>query len=133
MNSLCSFLSFLSLSKRRNPRLFHILFIRHAESSNNVLAEEITRELGINPYGPNAGTQVLDEYDRRRLCDPHLSPLGEKQAKLLPIHPHLKDINITALAAEARVRVVTSPMKVRQRKTDAGEKDTAVCMWVIDF
>jgi hypothetical protein len=24
----------------------HLLFVRHAESSNNVLAEEITKELG---------------------------------------------------------------------------------------
>jgi hypothetical protein len=30
----------------KNPNIFHLLFIRHAESSNNVLAEKITQELG---------------------------------------------------------------------------------------
>jgi broad specificity phosphatase PhoE len=95
----------------KNPALMHLLFIRHAESSNNVLAEQITAELGINPYGPHAGADVMAEYDKRRLCDPHLSALGEAQASLLPKHPHLLDLHFDALSQAGRVRVITSPMK----------------------
>lgn len=65
----------------------------------------------MNPYSPSGGAEVLAEYDRRRLCDPHLSPLGERQAELLPEHPHLLDLKFASLSEEGRVRVVTSPMQ----------------------
>ena len=89
----------------------HVLLVRHAESTNNILAEQITAELGINPYGPNSGAEVMAVYDRRRTADPALSPLGLRQADLLPIHPHLQDVRLEQLAAQGRVRVVTSPMQ----------------------
>lgn len=95
----------------KNPALMHLLFIRHAESKNNVIAEMITKELGANPYGPNNNGHALAEYDRRRSMDPELSPLGQKQAGLLPHHPHLLDIHFEHLAAAGRVRVITSPMQ----------------------
>jgi broad specificity phosphatase PhoE len=98
-------------STARNPALLHVLFIRHAESSNNVLAEQITKELGINPYGPEGAAEVMAEYDRRRTHDPDLSALGQRQAALLPFHPHLQSLGLESLAKEGRVRVVTSPMQ----------------------
>jgi len=100
-------------TKRRakNANLCHLLFIRHAESSNNVLAEEITKEMGVNPYNAQAAKEVLAAYDKKRLCDPHLSRLGERQAELLPRHPHLIELGMDELAAVGRVRIVTSPMQ----------------------
>ena len=95
----------------KNPALMHLLFIRHAESSNNVIAEAITREMGTNPYGPSNNSKALEEYDKRRSMDPALSPLGQKQAGLLPHHPHLIDIRFEALSSAGRVRVITSPMQ----------------------
>jgi len=97
--------------KAKNPSLMHVLLVRHAESSNNVLAEQITAELGVNPYGPHGGADVMAEYDRRRTADPGLSPLGVKQADLLPQHPHLEDVRLEQLAAEGRLQIVTSPMQ----------------------
>ena len=53
----------------------------------------------------------MAEYDKRRMADPVLSALGEKQAALLPKHPHLEDLRLAELSKEHRVRVVTSPMR----------------------
>jgi broad specificity phosphatase PhoE len=65
----------------------------------------------VNPYGPNSTDAAMAEYDKRRMADPILSPLGEKQASMLPRHPHLEDLHIGELNKERRVRVVTSPMR----------------------
>lgn len=65
----------------------------------------------VNPYGPNASDAAMIEYDKRRMADPILSPLGEKQAALLPKHQHLADVHLKELNQQGRVRVITSPMR----------------------
>ena len=42
--------------------------------------------------------------------DPDLSPLGLRQANMLPLHPHLGDVRWVDLVKAGRVRVLTSPM-----------------------
>lgn len=90
--------------------VFHVLLIRHAESFNNVLAEQLQREHGDTPYNPRASRELVLAYDRARKIDPDLSLLGKKQANLLPEHPHLMDCRWYELAREGRLRVLTSPM-----------------------
>lgn len=90
--------------------VFHVLLVRHAESFNNVLAEQLQRQHGDTPYNPHAGRDLVLAYDRARKIDPDLSQLGMKQANLLPEHPHLMDCRWYELARDGRLRVLTSPM-----------------------
>ena len=90
--------------------VFHLLLIRHAESYNNVLAEQLQHQHGDTPYNPYAARELVLAYDKARKVDPDLSQLGMKQANLLPEHPHLMDCRWYELAREGRLRVVSSPM-----------------------
>ena len=93
-----------------STHVFHLLLVRHAESFNNVLAEQLQREHGDTPYNPRASRELVLAYDRARKIDPDLSRLGMRQANLLPEHPHLMDCRWYELAREGRLRVVSSPM-----------------------
>lgn len=90
--------------------VFHVLLVRHAESFNNVLAEQFQREYGQSPYQADANIELVQKYDAMRKIDPDLSLLGKKQAHMLIEHPHLFDVRWFDLALAGRLNVLTSPM-----------------------
>lgn len=112
-----------SLSNSSHPRsgVFHVILIRHAESYNNVIAEQLRIKYGTSPYHATSEQQLnlkiskqqlMHEYETKRMSDPNLSVLGEKQAQLLPIHPHILDTKIYSLVSQSmnRLEILCSPM-----------------------
>jgi broad specificity phosphatase PhoE len=88
----------------------HILLVRHAESYNNVIADQLRKKYGVSPYTHGATAEIVREYDLTRMSDPVLSPLGYQQAKLLPEHQHWSEIELYEAMRMNRVAVYTSPL-----------------------
>ena len=57
-----------------------LLLIRHAQSKNNKIWDEIGKKYKLtHAYDPEA--EVWSEYNERRSADPCISELGQAQAK----------------------------------------------------
>lgn len=92
----------------------NVIFVRHAESTNNVLAEEIRVQYGASPYQPE--TEAKKVYDHSRDEDPDLSLIGVRQLQNIPEHPYFRFIQLKRLASRKRVQIYCSPM-LRALKT----------------
>jgi broad specificity phosphatase PhoE len=90
---------------------YNLLLIRHAESTNNVLAEEMQTKYAMNVYSLHAATELMQEYERNRSSDPGLSSLGHKQAQFLLQHPYLQELRLLHLVAANRVEMICSPLR----------------------
>jgi len=102
--------------KKRKARLgisaaptstLNVFIVRHAESNNNVIAEELASKYGKSPYVPGSVPYV--EYESRRSSDPGLSPLGKVQAGNLPYHPLIQSVQLKEVAKHNRVKIFCSP------------------------
>jgi broad specificity phosphatase PhoE len=87
---------------------FHVVFIRHGESSNNVISSQLQRELEASgTFSPHEFRRL---YDTKRSPDPSLSLLGHVQADRLLAHPHLIQLPLIQLAKENRISFICSPL-----------------------
>ena len=55
-----------------------VLLVRHGESSNNVLAEELVNQV---KEGKVSRAAIMEDWLRRRTSDPPLTKMGERQAQ----------------------------------------------------
>ena len=81
----------------------HIVFVRHGESTNNVLLAKLRAEVVDKTKYDKA------RYDREKSHDPELSPLGKRQAARLAewMPRYLATMNIET----AQTRIMCSPME----------------------
>jgi broad specificity phosphatase PhoE len=79
-----------------------VLLVRHAESSNNALMQRLREE---------GHATLKGEYERQKSSDPHLSELGESQARRCGewIETYLQSMGF--LPQGYRVELVSSPME----------------------
>jgi len=75
----------------------HIWFIRHAETENNVLGEQLRGD--------------KDEYNRRRAADPKLSATGYEQVQSLEMHAALQPLFQKILKPGVSIDLYSSPLR----------------------
>jgi broad specificity phosphatase PhoE len=90
---------------------FHVLLIRHGESSNNVISDRLHRSWSSYSSAPFSPAEFRRLYDSLRSPDPGLSALGSLQAERLIDHPYLTGLALIPLIEAGRVAFICSPLR----------------------
>ena len=109
---------------------FHLVLIRHAESTNNQLTDIMFDKLHIttqlhtnnnNNYNNEHKTNddintlnhedLMNQYNLKRSTDPDLSALGYQQSIQLIQHQLFHTINLNGLISQNRIKFICSPMR----------------------
>ena len=91
-----------------------LIIIRHAESANNKLWDDISEKYGLSgEYGP--GVHIPPEawvaYNEARSADPNISELGEAQAKACGEAMNTFVTKARAENADVKIKLRSSPMQ----------------------
>lgn len=103
----CQFILPVKGNRLRNNAL-HLVLVRHGQSTNNTLADEILQQTGESPYLPGSEAERL--YKKSASDDPGLTPKGHVQCAQLAENPYWFNA-VFSRTEKSRVQLFSSPTR----------------------